>query len=328
MARPRERNRHLPKYITIRHGAYWYQPPDVKAVRVSAVGEEREMYLFLANSTPAVGPVTTLGDSMDRFLKEVVPTMRERTQKDYQRHIARLRNVFGHMKPQDLRPKDVGKFLDVPKGKIHRNKLVGILSSIYSKMIGRWYVDGVTSNPCKGVERNPSRPRDRYITHEEFILVYKAMPPRVQIAMDLAYLTGQRQGDLLALKWEHVSTDGVFFRQGKTGKKLLVMMSPMLAEVLARAKHMIPEVPREFVIRTRKGKAYRSEGFRAIWQRRMRKLHLSGRLPVRFTFHDIRAKTVSDSDSVYEAMERAGHEDMKMTRSVYDRGIRKVKSLK
>jgi hypothetical protein len=60
----------------------------------------------------------------------------------------------------------------------------------------------------------------------------------------------------------------------------------------------------------------------------MRKLHRTGKLPERYTFHDLRAKSVSDSATLDEAFERAGHTSMAMTRGVYDRGVRKVKPLR
>lgn len=196
------------------------------------------------------------------------------------------------------------------------------------------------------VERNESHRRTRYVTDDEYRIVWEAMPPRVQIAMDLALLTGQRQGDLLRLKWEHVTEEGVLFAPQKTakkvGKRLLVAMSPALEEVLTRARRLIPQLPREYVIRTEEGQPYTPEGFRAIWQRRMRALAKGrvygrkGRKPIytppklasRFTFHDLRAKAVSDSATLEEAFERAGHTSMQMTRGTYDRGIRKVKPLR
>jgi len=60
----------------------------------------------------------------------------------------------------------------------------------------------------------------------------------------------------------------------------------------------------------------------------MRKALKLGLIQERFTFHDIRAKCVSDSSSLEEAFERAGHTSMAMTRGTYDRGERKVKPLK
>lgn len=38
MSRPRTVNKHLPKYVSVNHGAYWHKPPGKKAVRIAAVG--------------------------------------------------------------------------------------------------------------------------------------------------------------------------------------------------------------------------------------------------------------------------------------------------
>lgn len=328
MSRPRTVNKHLPKYVSINHGSYWYKAPDRKAIRIAEVGDEVTLYKFMAKTAETAGPTVTLADCLDRYQREIVPTMRAATQKDYARLIRHLKATFGHMIPQDLQPRDVGRYLAVEKGKVHRNKLVSLLSTVYNKAIGKWFIEGVTVNPCVNVERNETKKRDRYITDEEYRIVWTEMPPRVRIAMDLALLTGQRQGDILGLPWEHVSETGIYFQQGKTGKKLEVQISPALQEVLDRAKFLTPQLPRVYVVKSRKGKPYASSGFRAVWQRHMRKLIKSGAIKTRMTFHDIRAKTVSDSKSLNEAMERAGHTNMAMTRGTYDRATRKVTPLK
>jgi integrase len=148
--------------------------------------------------------------------------------------------------------------------------------------------------------------------------------------MDLALLTGQRQGTLLKLKWSQVTPEGVLIQQankgGKKGKRLLIEMSPTLEAVLVRAKAFLPHLPREYVIRNRKGRAYSQNGFRKNWQTAMAKFVKAGGL--RFTFHDLRAKSASDAVTIQDAFERLGHTSMAMTRGVYDRGVRKVKPLK
>src|SRR5262249_54698312 len=139
--------------------------------------------------------------------------------------------------------------------------------------------------------------------------------------------------------------DGILFRQGKTGKRLLVALSPALEEVLARARLLTPvQDIGGYVLHTRKGERYTSEGFRACWLRTMTKA-MRGRpayrrrtekpvaalqpvLRERFTFHDLRAKSVSDSQTIQEAFERVGHTSMAMTRGTYDRGVRKVTPLR
>jgi integrase len=324
MARPRTSNKHLPKYVTIIHGSYWYRPPNGKAVRICPEDRIADMYTFMAKLETSTGPIYTMNDAFDRYEREVIPTLEPRTQGDYRRHLVKLRAVFGHMQPNDIQPKHVGQFLDVDKGKIQRNRMVAVLSAVFTKCVGRWYV--ADRNPCTSVERNPSKPRDRNVTDAEFAAVYKLANPKVQVAMDLALLTGQRQGDLLRLKWKQVTDEGITFRQSKTGKRLMVTMSPALKAVLDRAKAFLPHLPREYVLRRRDGSKYTENGFRAMWQRTMRQYEAKG--GERFTFHDLRGKSGSDSASLQDAYERLGHTSISMTRRVYDRGIRAVKPLK
>lgn len=336
MARPRTTNKHLPRYVTIIHGSYWYRPPNAKQQRLAAVGDEATMYRKMAElliPTESREPTGTIADYLDRYEREVVPTLAPRTQKDYHRHLKVLRAEFGHKRPDDVEPRDVGRFLDVPKGKVHRVRMVAVLSSAYAKMVGKWYV--AEKNPCSDVERHKNPPRDRYITDEEFWAIHAFMPPRVKIAMELALYTGQRQGDLLTLKWENVLEEGVLFKQSKTGQSRLVMYcepgdDPEASELwatLARARKIVPLIPRHYVIRTEKGKKYNPEGFRAIWQRYMRNAMAKGVIATRFTFHDIRAKTVSDEENVDTAQLRAGHTSKAMTLRVYSRKVRKVAAL-
>jgi integrase len=328
MSRPRKKDAHLPKYVRVEFGSYWYRPPEGPNVKIGPEGQEHLVWKFMLDKAePSSAPLITLNDCFDRYLKEVLPSLGVRTQKDYARHIAILRRVFGHMHPDEVRPRDVGAFLDRLKGKIQANRQVAVLSAIYSKMVGRWYC--ADKNPCANVERNPSKKRTRYITDAEFDAVRAIAKPRIQIAMDLALLTGQRQGDLLNLPQSNVTDEGILFKQGKTGKRLLVEMSPSLQAVVDRAKAMVPVVDiGGYVLRTRRGKPYTSEGFRACWQRTINKAMKLRAIDERFTFHDIRAKSVSDTKDIQKAFERAGHTSMAMTRGVYDRGVRKVTPLR
>jgi Phage integrase family. len=345
MARPRATHKHWPKYVHVRGGSFWYEPPGVKGERMKdkhgesiRLEDESGMYQWLANKLRDIpsGPVQTMNDLFDKYQKEIVPTLQPRTQRDYRKHITKLRETFGHMAPNDVLPKDVGRFLDVPKGKIHRNRMVATLSAVCSKAVGKWWL--MDRNPCTKVERNESSPRDRNVTDAEFAAVYKIANPKVQVAMDLALLTGQRQGDILRMRWADITEEGWTMRQGKTGKRLLIGMSPAFKEVLDRAKGFVPHLPREYVLRRRNGKRYTEDGFRAMWQRTMRQAcgikNKDGTWKVppvisqRFTFHDLRAKSVTDSASINDAFERAGHTSVAMTRRVYDRGVRKVKPLK
>ena len=108
--------------------------------------------------------------------------------------------------------------------------------------------------------------------------------------------------------------------------------SPSTSEVeavLRRARMMEPAFPRTHVIRTKWGKGYTADGFRALWQRTIRRYEtLTGIKANRAHFHDIRAKSISDNASLDNAYLLAGHIDIKMTRRTYDRNRRRVEPLR
>lgn len=277
--------------------------------------------------------VTTMNELLDRYVKEVIPELAPRTQRDYLGIVEYLRATFGHFEPREVKPRHIVKFLDVEKGKIHRNRMVTILSAVFYKAIGKWCIDDDLTNPCTAVERWPTRPRDRYVTDEEFAGMRATCCPQVQIAMDLALLTGQRQSDIVGLTWKQCKTVGVpradwavHIQQGKTGKKLAIMISPAIEQVLRRARMMEPMFPHIYVIRNQFGTRYTPDGFRALWQRSMKKWIEMGH--ENFHFHDIRAKSISDNQSLDAAYLLAGHIDIKMTRRCYDRSRRRVEPLR
>ena len=348
MGRPRTSNPHLPKYVKPIHGSLWYCPPakvkgekPPKPVRIcKEKGEDHVLWQFMLDKAEPSGPATFMNDVFDRYEVEVLPSLAPRTQKDYRKHLKKLREVFGALRPQDIKPRDVGALLIYGRGAAQSVKLVAVLSAVFSKAVGRWYI--VDHNPCAKIEKPKKGKRDRYVSDEEYQALYNIAGDRLQIAMDLALLTGQRQGDLLSLTWDQVHTPkgkreewGIRFKQGKTGKKIMVAIDEPLEEVLKRAKMLVPQLPRRYVLRTGPrawvndpgGKKYTSDGFRAVWQRAMRRAIRTGALKTRFTFHDLRAKNISDSGSLEEAMKRAGHMSMAMTRGVYDRGERVVQPL-
>jgi integrase len=73
------------------------------------------------------------------------------------------------------------------------------------------------------------------------------------------------------------------------------------------------------VIRTRTGEPYTSEGFRSLVNRMMKLAVAQGQLETPFRWHDIRAKTASDSADLGAASELLQHGDTALTQRVYRR---------
>jgi integrase len=273
--------------------------------------------------------VNSMNQVFDRYEAECVPELGARTQRDYRRHLLTLRQHFGAFVPGTIKPKDVGRFLDVKTGKQHRNKVVAVLSSVMGFAVGAWYIDGCDVNPCQNVRRHECHPRTRYVTDDEFHAVRSLAPFSVQLAMDLALLTGQRQGDILDMTWLTVHETHIDVIQGKTGKHLGIRITPALEEVLLRARRYKPFIgPRLYIVRTRNGEPYTHEGFRALWQRVMDEAMRLGAIRTRYTFHDLRAKCATDKKDLAGASALLGHGDSRLTNRIYVRGMQMVDPLR
>jgi integrase len=271
--------------------------------------------------------VCTVRSILDRYEAECLHELAPRTARDYRRHINHLRREFGQLDANALKPKDFGPFLQIPpgkKGRVQRVRQLAVLSAAFTQAVSFWYV--LDRNVLRDVKRPKSKPRTRYVTHEEYDGVRAISPLRVRLAMELAYLTGQRQGDVIGLKWSDID-DRIHFVQGKTGKKIGMRIGPKLEKVLDEC-WLLPgggHEGGEYILTRKIGGRYTSEGFRALWQRSINKWCRMGNR--RFSFHDLRSKCVSDSPSLQEASDRAGHIDQTMTKRVYDRNERLVDSL-
>lgn len=263
----------------------------------------------------------TVNEILDKFVADYVPTLSPRTQKDYAYHIRTLRQWFGHRLANDLKARDFRDFMEIRgRGKIQRNRQLAVLSCAFSEAVGRWYM--MDRNPCRDVKRHPSRPRDREVTDAEFEGFLATVPKRIQLAMQLSVTTGQRQGDILSMQWAQVdrALGKIRFRQAKTGKRLAIRITPTLEALLLACESMAPAGSN--VVRKRDGAAYTSEGFRAIFQRYMRRWEAAGN--ERFTYHDLRARAAAKCKTIEEAMLLLGHTNISMTRRVYDRAERVV----
>ena len=148
----------------------------------------------------------------------------------------------------------------------------------------------------------------------------------MQVAMDLALLTGLRRGDLLSLTRNHLTDEGILIKTSKTGKPLLIEWSDELRSVVKKAKRIKPQV-RSTLICNLQGKPYSGQGFAAMWQKLIKKAVEKEVIQERFRFHDLRAKSASD-DTLEAATERLGHMDAKLTERVYRRKPRRVKPLR
>lgn len=334
VGRLRKTNKHLPKYVTLYHGAFYYRGPatDWKRIRLGRV---------YADAMAAYGNLfrddgfAVMADVLDRYLATVVPQKAEATQASNLIELARCRKVFGHQRPADVTPVECYAFRDrvaEQSGVVQANNTLAVLKHVFTKAI-EW--GAVQTNPARDVRKIPIQSRTRLPTRAEFELVYRHAPPMLQCAMDLAELTSMDRGSIIKLDRAACGEDGITYTRPKTKRRaprpIIIEWSAELRAVVKRAKAIRPEF-RQAIIATRSGEPFTPSGFSTIWQRAMVAAEATAKAEglefARFHFHDIRALSITETEDLVEASQRAGHSSTEITQRVYRRKPARVKPLR
>ncbi|QVK23136.1 tyrosine-type recombinase/integrase [Shewanella dokdonensis] len=185
------------------------------------------------------------------------------------------------------------------------------------------------TNPCKGVRKFKEEARKRYITDIEYQALYDHASDVVKIAMELAYLCCARQGDILAMRTSQILEEGIFITQGKTGTEQIKLWSPRLRAAIELSKTLTkPGITSTFVLSQSYGGKWTRDGFNSRWSTDRSKARETTGLPLDFTFHDLKAKGISDIDgTLQEKQAISGHKSAGQT-ARYDRKTKRVSTEK
>lgn len=225
----------------------------VEAVRKWAVLEKADK--------PA-GAIITFYHVAERYKREVIPSKAERTQRDNLDELAQLYRFFNDppVLLDEIEPIHVRQYLDwskaqartraedrnaervkagrTPKpvtgqeGNVRANREKALFSHIWNKA-REW---GYTSapNPCAGVRGHKEHPRDVYVDETAYRAVWQEGDQALKDALDLAWLTGQRPGDVLKMTEGDIKDGALWVKQSKTGAKLRIAVEGELSKLLHR----------------------------------------------------------------------------------------------
>ena len=233
---------------------------------------------------------------MDSYLANQLSKLAFSSQADYQAIIDnRLRPFCGHMHPDDLTGQDVAAYLEMREqsGNGQRgNKEIAVLSSVYNHGMR---IRACISNPCRGVRRNPAKPRTFYISDESFRLALRHADTPLRHLLWGAYLTGFRQRDLRSLTQDNVTPEGLEIIQSKDGKHELRLWSDSLRKLVRRSLARSESI---YVFTNGRGKQWSLSAVQSAMRR------LRAKTGIEWRFHDIRAKAHSDHETGLGLMRR------------------------
>ena len=302
--------KNLPPRMFHKHGAFYYVTRIDGKLKWFRLDKDYQLALYkyadMEGKTTDKGTVSGL---IQRYRSDVLPGKAAKTQADRKWQLDRLDKVFGKMRLEAVTPPHIQQYLDKREKKIAANREIKLLSTLYRHAIS-WGL--CSSNPCEGAFYHPEPGRDRYITDAEFERLKAKSDPMMRSVIEFAYLVGARRQDILKLERRDITDDGVYIRQGKTGKRQLFYMTPELERVIKSAKRVNRKAKNlKYLFTNKKGQQITATGFNSAWRRLREAADL-----VDVNFHDIRAKAITDAyqdRGLDYAQKLGGHENRDQT---------------
>lgn len=238
----------------------------------------------------------------------------------YELHGTLIRDKLGDIPVAEIRRRDILVLFNAiakARGNSTANVFKSVVRSLMSFAVEMEYRD---DNPVTEIRTLPMGEYKRFTEDEVNALVGKATP-EMRRAIMLALYTGQRRGDLLASRWDHMENGGIVFIQQKTKAKVWVPLHAVLAEDMR-------SWPRTAltILTGPDGKPWMDEAFEYAWKVLRRAAGTNKQ------FHSFRktaaAKLAEAGCSVHELSAITGHKSLGMvehyTKEVEQRRLAQV----
>jgi len=176
-------------------------------------------------------------------------------------------------------------------------------------------------NPVREIKTHQEQPRKRYLSDSEYAAIRSKARPWLALMMDLAYLTGQRPGDVRTIKRSQIKKDCIDFEQQKTGNRVRIDRTQDI-DALLRQIDGLRTIQGIYLFHSGKGRPYSYYTVVDAFRRACVSAGITGA-----QFRDIRAKAATDADAAgLNATKLLGHSDANTTKR-YMRKRRIVKAL-
>lgn len=194
--------------------------------------------------------------------------LKPRSQREYKYFGDKMREEYGKLPIRGISRRFVIAFRDSMQDRpAGANQAVKVLRVILGHGVDR---EWLTTNPAKGVKA--LKIGDGWQPWPEASLerAHKGFTGAPRIAFMLALYTGQRKGDILAMRWNDIDGDGIRVKQQKTGTELWIPLHPTLRAELAQV-----ERKGMTIVARLDGRPYTEGGFYRQWRTQQDKLGLA-----------------------------------------------------
>lgn len=163
-------------------------------------------------------------------------------QEDKSRFDKKFVPQLGDLKVQEITRRHISTLLEriADKTPVEANRCHTVLGQLFKRALNLGWIE---HSPMYGMDKPSIEiPRDRFLSRDEIRLVWDALenlPINQRDIFKLLFLTAQRSGEVMSMKWEDVNLETGEWNQthNKSGRPHIVFLSPQAVRVLeARLK--------------------------------------------------------------------------------------------
>ncbi|MFG6457888.1 tyrosine-type recombinase/integrase [Roseateles sp. BYS96W] len=312
----------LPPRVYAKHSAYYLVTLSNKWVRLCSLKDGLPaMYRALAKVADAELTRELMPGVISRWYDAKRPEWADKTADDQRRIADQMAEAFAEFDPSQVTTPVCAKYLG---GYATTKRTYNLHRTMLRQVLAFAALEGLREghNPVDNIPPKKLEGRHRVVTDDEVRRLKEAaaQQPRNGHALvqmiELAMLTGQRIGDVIKLRWQDVTDQGLMIDQGKgQGRtKLLVKWSPALRAAIAACGRGGDKIGH--VLKSERGTGYTYGGLRSSWERlceraKVEDLHI----------HDLRGRAGVDAmldddgeEDIKAAQRLLGHKSEGMTR--------------
>lgn len=184
----------------------------------------------------------------------------ERAKAEYRSYIDVMRGSFGKLSIRTLTRNAVLKYRDSMQDKPSKaNHAIKVLRLLLSFAVDREWLD---RNPASGIKSLKTGEGWKAWPEAAIQNAHIKLTGSSRIAFMLALYTGQRKGDVLAMRWDAIQGGEIFVKQSKTGAELWIRIHQVLAAELKNVQRNGLAI-----VARLDGQPYTESGFNAVWRR-------------------------------------------------------------
>ena len=327
MGRKPSVNHHLPPHMRARRRGdttYYYYDEGGKPRREISLGTNYVLAIQKwAELNKDTAPVKiTVGFAIAQYMGSTdYLRLKPGTQDDYRYALEKIIDHFSAAPLDEVKPSHIQLYIDKRtrggidlKASEHRAlREISCLGMIYRYAQTR---DWTKNNPVKPIRRR-KLPGRKYIEIADDILkrVYDAGSQPLRDAIDIAYLIGQRPGDVIAIQEHAIKAGMLAVRQAKTGALVKIPVEGDLATVIDRinARKQKFSVRSIYLLVDEKGERLTKSKLRSRFEKAREAV---GQDAAHFQFRDLRRRAAADlreQSGINAAQDMLGHASVTMT---------------